>query len=1594
MAEHVDLETIKCLRDEVNWEDEMERRKFLRRLYPLIKNSNGQLSNLWKVFRPEEIKRLISDSARDILLAEYYIDRVEKYQRFIEFAILVGCNEGNLDVDEVALLRRLNDLCDGPDLHICDPWVARCLFDVYAKFNANYFDEETRPEHFLLACKFPSYDVVNKFLELGQDPNCRCRNTGDSPLHLLTFWILDDDVAQTIELLLRNGANPNAANLRGSTPLHKLCGNLYLNHIDIIERFLVVCDDVQQVVHIDARDGQGRTPLHLALEHDLHELVKLLLRRGADPNLTDDDGRTLLHVICEKDRDDEFARILFEICDERQLTVQVNTRDKSGKTPLQLAVAKLSPNTVDMLLNRGADMSNCLFPTPIDTKLRIDSSLICKMRVASGALAVAEHLEARGYRVSRSDALMIMKFFANHDLFEKSSDLEESLRDDQEFASKAKKAMIVPSLSLYDLIHLGPEEEEKLLTYRDYFVFTRHDKLRSIRRHYKNCFLHLCEKLSRGFFRRWALDPFYELIHKRLPILCCEQVLEELNNQDLADRWYLSSWMDSTPRAYHGVCSLDRLIYIIGGYDGHNYFHTVRSFDPVSKEWRERACMYHARCYVSTCVHGTQITRQKKKNMTKIRHLLSIAVLSPVADGKIYALGGNSGMTRLSSCERYDPGANQWELIAPMNWPRSDASAAALDDKIYIVGGFDGQLVLDYVEVYDCAQNQWSYLAFMSQPRSGVSLVAYRGCLYALGGFNGVDRLSSCERYDPVENSGSGSGNAATWQPCGAMLDARSNFATAVLDGRLYAVGGFDGSLPVPSCECYEPETDSWRASAPMNLSRSALGACVLAGLPNSREYSFHREEGRRDDGAEDNTNNNRPRQQHQSNGNGNMIASRVLISIPSKLDNLNLNNSNFFQDHLYFNCRSLYLLCRLNIQILLMNYQRVHSLKNNELSEEILDGFSLGQEEFDELEKNSDLNQDLVLLMASSRAREDFFSDHASETVDLTSNSVILPRLMLNTRTKTEFLDFIIVNEETKSAQRIPRVYFTRKIVNLVSAVKLLLLVDFPSFDKQIDAFLEKAAESIKDAKKFLGSIGLIVTQVQNEQQIQQVKDHLKNLLDSPKGSDKITSIIDALHVEYEGKDDWNRLGFVESPSGSSLESYKMKDLELGRVQNTLSIVQTSVTNYQKLRSYQDKINVVGNQIDSAVEDIGKLKRYESQIYSVIVPVCKNIQDSVDQVQEKLNSKSLAGLVVSNWQIQNVLKDVMEQIRDMTIGFKVQGEFLEIFKKVEEGIDVMVKMYKIVDEYHDKIGLGKFIANINAHGSKAVVTGNNHLDESVNDLKLEIQNNVVMQHYKVATSAVKRNVFPFAHAFFSQYNLPNILKTYKHTDDIMTYFSSLLDKLRNKMLQYKAIVYDRDQFVLPNVAFHGKEGWSKPFYTWKHNEHKNNIKKLLHGQKVTLKADIEHGFEGNAVKFNKIGIDFASPNKTVQLKLRESLRDYRVIMTHLGHSFYRCDNRIYMIPNAIQTIEYSMTEHRDSHAPVFKTMVYEKIANNTPVLSPYATWQIQLYNPRNRFHELSKYSSEMVDLLLVGMGQYVKLNRPEWCNEQLDQYYERSDNY
>ncbi|XP_014227422.1 ankyrin repeat and SOCS box protein 14-like [Trichogramma pretiosum] len=330
-------------------------------------------------------------------------------------------------------------------------------------------------------------------------------NRGNTPLLLALKNPVDKK--ETVESLLKRGADPNAAMRNdGSTPLQVICDRF--EDDGLLERFFEICEEINKTVLVDAFNDRGETA----------------------------EGSTLLHVICNKNRDDKSAKILFKICDDIHRTVQVDAEDNDGNTALQLAVANILPNTVDVLLNHGADLSKCRFPTIIDPKWSYfgNNGLL---RAASGALAVAEHLETRGYDFSRSDALTIMQFFAKHGLFEKSSDLIRYGCNNKTFAKEVKKIKINSSLSLYDLIQLRPEEEEKLLTYMDYFIFASRGIGPYYRSNYTtfNVFLHMYEKLSRGFFRRWALGPFRELIHERLPLECCEMVLENLNNRDLGN---------------------------------------------------------------------------------------------------------------------------------------------------------------------------------------------------------------------------------------------------------------------------------------------------------------------------------------------------------------------------------------------------------------------------------------------------------------------------------------------------------------------------------------------------------------------------------------------------------------------------------------------------------------------------------------------------------------------------------------------------------------------------------------------------------------------------------------------------------------------------------------------------------------------------------------------------------------------------------------------------------------------------------------------------------------------------------------------------
>ncbi|CAB0030333.1 unnamed protein product, partial [Trichogramma brassicae] len=161
----------------------------------------------------------------------------------------------------------------------------------------------------------------------------------------------------------------------------------------------------------------------------------------------------------------------------------------------------------------------CLEPLVLRDRLELN--------VTSGLVAVVERLEERGYERDRGDALTIMRLFAKYELLKKEND---SWCHKELYFTK--KMMIKPNLSLYDLIQLPPKQAGKLIAHADCMDFARRSE-RLPANYRAKCCAPLCEIISRKFFLDWALDPLVELLHYRLPILCCDKIADKLKNEDL-----------------------------------------------------------------------------------------------------------------------------------------------------------------------------------------------------------------------------------------------------------------------------------------------------------------------------------------------------------------------------------------------------------------------------------------------------------------------------------------------------------------------------------------------------------------------------------------------------------------------------------------------------------------------------------------------------------------------------------------------------------------------------------------------------------------------------------------------------------------------------------------------------------------------------------------------------------------------------------------------------------------------------------------------------------------------------------------------------
>ncbi|XP_036286105.1 kelch-like protein 18 isoform X3 [Pipistrellus kuhlii] len=166
--------------------------------------------------------------------------------------------------------------------------------------------------------------------------------------------------------------------------------------------------------------------------------------------------------------------------------------------------------------------------------------------------------------------------------------------------------------------------------------------------------------------------------------------------------------------------------------------------------------------------------------------------------------------------------------------PRCCTSIAGL---IYAVGGLNSAAnfyagdSLNVVEVFDPLANRWEKCHPMTTARSRVGVAVVNGLLYAIGGYDGQLRLSTVEVYNPETDTWARAGSMNSkrrWTVVTPMSSSRSAAGVTVFEGRIYVSGGHDGLQIFNSVEHYNQHTATWHPAAGMLNKRCRHGAAAL----------------------------------------------------------------------------------------------------------------------------------------------------------------------------------------------------------------------------------------------------------------------------------------------------------------------------------------------------------------------------------------------------------------------------------------------------------------------------------------------------------------------------------------------------------------------------------------------------------------------------------------------------------------------------------------------------------------------------------------------------------------------------------------------
>lgn len=243
-------------------------------------------------------------------------------------------------------LEEYNNLGETP-LNIACENENRELIELFVSNGANVthaMNNGDKPIHQL--CQKKRRDLIAYLIDEGANVDEQNDLTGETSLLIATKNC--DEI--TTSILLKYGANPSIPNNLGFLPIHNVAATGCMPSLWSLMEAIRNTPDISK--YINARKGDGLTPLYIACLEENERMVRELINYGADPNIGDINGTRPLDVLFETTGNRKLYKLLLDAkADPNYMS------SEDGHAPIVYAIWRGDPEIVKMLIDAKANVN-------------------------------------------------------------------------------------------------------------------------------------------------------------------------------------------------------------------------------------------------------------------------------------------------------------------------------------------------------------------------------------------------------------------------------------------------------------------------------------------------------------------------------------------------------------------------------------------------------------------------------------------------------------------------------------------------------------------------------------------------------------------------------------------------------------------------------------------------------------------------------------------------------------------------------------------------------------------------------------------------------------------------------------------------------------------------------------------------------------------------------------------------------------------------------------------------------------------------------------------------------------------------------------